>query len=242
MSREENAGVDNLDAYHHEVDFSHLLNHPLLTRSQEFMIFSIGQNDALHPAGTQQRLSRDTISTKDLRNHPLFPSFIEEFSPENKARSVELLGISGTLSEYIILHNQKRVQKIAREFRGKGLSDEDLFQEGNIGLARAITKFDPERESAHTDEPVAFSTFSTKVIRNSLNDAIRRRWKTDGLPLHLYHAVRIYSGIIESLRSQSEKEPTKDQVRRALVATDTLAPLDNRTSYRRTINLSTSIT
>lgn len=78
----------------------------------------------------------------------------------------------------MILRNQRLVQAIAQQYAGRGLDLEDLVQEGMVGLIRAVDKFDPERG-------VAFSTYATWWIRQSIQRAIDNTARLIRIPAHL---------------------------------------------------------
>jgi RNA polymerase sigma factor (sigma-70 family) len=225
----------------------HLLNHPRLTPDQEYIIFSVGQGDFTDDAGSPIFLARNEIPVRDARIHPLFPTFLAGFSDDDRQRSQELLSVSGTLSEYLLLHYQQRVLKLAQEYKNKGVGQAELFQEGNIGLSRAIEKYDHEKISPHTGEPVRFSTFSTMVIRNSMADAVRRRWRGSGLPQHIAVANKIYRTVLDNLELRFNRQPTSDEIREEFRLMDTVSPkiveflLSGNSSPELTVSLNRKI-
>jgi RNA polymerase sigma factor (sigma-70 family) len=111
-----------------------------------------------------------------------------------------------------VAHNVKLVVSIARDFRGFGLSFSDLVQEGNLGLIRAVEKFDAERG-------FKFSTYAVWWIRQALIRAVQNQARTIRIPSHLHDVLRRYRRTRDALEDQLGREPTVAEIADALDVT-----------------------
>ncbi len=108
-----------------------------------------------------------------------------------------------------IEHNLKLVVAIAKDYRNLGLSFPDLIQEGNLGLIRAVEKFDYKRG-------FKFSTYAVWWIRQALVRAIQNHSRTIRLPSHVHDRLQRSQRIKSELTSQLGREPTPAELAPAL--------------------------
>ena len=87
--------------------------------------------------------------------------------------------------ELFIERNLRLVIKVARKYTGQGISFQDLIQEGNLGLIKAVDKFD-------VTKGYKFSTYATCWIRQSIQRSLGDKSRNIRLPIHLYEKVKIY--------------------------------------------------
>lgn len=136
---------------------------------------------------------------KEVRVTPLLTKE-QEFEYAKLAQSGHPLG-----RKKMIEGNLRLVVKIARRYMRSGLSLSDLIEEGNLGLIRAVEKFDPDRG-------FRFSTYGAWWIQQTIERGIMNQARTVRLPVHIMKKVNSYLRNSRALNKTLEHEPNKEEL------------------------------
>ncbi len=128
-------------------------------------------------------------------------SEIKKITHELEKAAIELVGIKGQLIE----SNLRLVISIAKRYIGKGLSLGDLIQEGNIGLMRAVDKFEYKRG-------YKFSTYATWWIRQAISRAIADQSRTIRIPVHMIENINRITRVSKELVQELGVEPGAEEI------------------------------
>jgi RNA polymerase primary sigma factor len=154
----------------------------------------------------------------------------EHLKPRNRRGVIVRYGREGR--ESLTSANLRLVVSIAKKYIGRGMSFLDLIQEGNIGLIRAVEKFDYEKG-------FKFSTYATWWIRQAITRAIADQARTIRIPVHMVETINRLIRVSRGLLQELGREPTVEEIAFAMTvgpefATEILRRLGGATNFAST--------
>lgn len=147
----------------------------------------------------------DLSEINDLVAKPEFVSRLAHYEHQFKSYLDTIEIEAGKAERHLIQANLRLVVSVAKKHIGRGMPLLDLIQEGNIGLIRAVEKFDFHRG-------FKFSTYATWWIRQAITRAIADQARTIRIPVHMVETINKLLSISRSMSQKLEREPTPDEI------------------------------
>lgn len=161
----------------------------------------------------EEEISSETETQKNLDATQLYLNeigFSPLLTPEEEVHFARLARKGDEKGrKRMIESNLRLVVKIARRYVNRGLTLLDLIEEGNLGLIRAVEKFDPERG-------FRFSTYATWWIRQTIERAIMNQTRTIRLPIHVVKELNVYLRAARELTQKLDHEPSAEEIAQLL--------------------------
>lgn len=191
------------------------ISNTAVTKVEDFdfdpeVLNTLESDSAIEPSPTNTSLREEyDASNKSLDATQMYLSEIG-FSPLLTAEEEVLyarraLRGDDAARKRMIESNLRLVVKISRRYSNRGLALLDLIEEGNLGLIRAVEKFDPERG-------FRFSTYATWWIRQTIERALMNQTRTIRLPIHVVKELNIYLRTARELSQRLDHEPTAEEI------------------------------
>jgi len=190
--------------------------HPLLTQEEEVAI--------------AKRIKAGQEAFEDLKARAeeagVAPDEFLATLPEAEREQIEALILDGKKAEReLVQSNLRLVVSVAKRYAGRGMSLLDLIQEGNLGLLRAVQKFDHTRG-------FKFSTYATWWIRQAIMRAIADQARTIRIPVHMVESINRVMRTQRELTQKLGRDPTPEEV---AVEMDFIEPEDEREAIREAL-------
>gem|GEM_PF-1141294 len=148
----------------------------------------------------------DSIKDDSVRRYLKEIGKTELLSAEDEVELAKQLELGNEVArKRIIQANLRLVVSIAKKYTGRGISFLDLIQEGNIGLLRAVEKFDYYKG-------YKFSTYATWWIRQAVTRAIADQSRTIRIPVHMVNIINRFRKTHRALMQELGREPTVDEL------------------------------
>lgn len=152
-----------------------------------------------NPRKIDKSLDATQLYLNEIGYSPLLSADEEKYYARQARSGIE----SGR--QRMIESNLRLVVKISRRYINRGLTLLDLIEEGNLGLIRAVEKFDP-------DLGFRFSTYATWWIRQTIERAIMNQTRTIRLPIHVVKELNIYLRAARELTQKLDHEPAAEEI------------------------------
>lgn len=175
-----------------------------------------GSDDASGEEITADVAVEDITLSKDVKINDPVRMYLKEIGRINLLTSDEEFGYAKRAEEgdeeakrMLAESNLRLVVSIAKRYVGRGMLFLDLIQEGNIGLMKAVDKFDPTKG-------YKFSTYATWWIRQAITRAIADQARTIRVPVHMVETINKLARVQRQLTQELNREPTDEEIAKKL--------------------------
>lgn len=173
----------------------------------EQLIIDLSLNSSLLPREVLDALGDDARldDVEKLATDPSFISSLQAYEGKFKEKLDAIKRIAEEAQNHLIEANLRLVVSVAKKHVGRGMSLLDLIQEGNIGLIRAVEKFDYHRG-------YKFSTYATWWIRQAITRAIADQARTIRIPVHMVETINKLLRVSRRLAQEYGRDPAPAEI------------------------------
>ena len=168
-------------------------------------VFALFTNIYLLPVDLSSQLSAYYSEHNDLPSLQTFKQWVTDDDPALKYNEFMLYHLAEEAKVNLTRANLRLVVSIAKKYMGRGIQFLDLVQEGNVGLLRAVEKFD------HT-KGFKFSTYATWWIRQAVSRAIADQARTIRIPVHMFETINKITRMQRDLVQKLGHEPSIEEL------------------------------
>jgi RNA polymerase primary sigma factor len=190
--------------------------HPLLTPEQEIAVAKRIRAGQEAEAELRSRAAEAGMSKE---------AYLATLPPEERKRIEDTIADGLAAQNELSRSNLRLVVSVAKRYIGRGMSLLDLIQEGNLGLLRAVEKFDYRLG-------FKFSTYATWWIRQSISRAIADQARTIRIPVHMVETINRLLRVQRYLTQELGREPTPEEI---AVEMDFIEPEEERLAIREAL-------
>ena len=183
-----------------------------LTDEDIYIVAEDGSDDASGEEITEDVKVEDLTMSKDIKINDPVRMYLKEIGRINLLTSDEEFEYAKRAEEgdeeakrLLAESNLRLVVSIAKRYVGRGMLFLDLIQEGNIGLMKAVDKFDPTKG-------YKFSTYATWWIRQAITRAIADQARTIRVPVHMVETINKLARVQRQLTQELNREPTDEEI------------------------------
>ncbi len=176
----------------------------------------VGEDDAGIEIESPDKILEDLTNSKDIKINDPVRMYLKEIGRINLLTSDEEFEYARLATEgdehaktMLAESNLRLVVSIAKRYVGRGMLFLDLIQEGNIGLMKAVDKFDPGKG-------YKFSTYATWWIRQAITRAIADQARTIRIPVHMVETINKLARVQRQLTQELNREPTDEEIAKKL--------------------------
>jgi len=165
--------------------------------------------DGAQEVSLAQRIEQGLLAATRLAELELLHGSLDAVPKSLRRQEDRIIADGLKAKEHLIRANLRLVVSIAKRYRSRSLSILDLIQEGNLGLIRAVDKFDYTRG-------FKFSTYATWWIRQAITRAIADQARTIRIPVHMVETINKVVRVQRQMLQESGREPTHEELAKAV--------------------------